>query len=343
MNEMYKITLIPGDGIGPEVVHSAKRVIEATGLEIDWDIVNAGADVYAKKGVLVPDEVFESIEKNKIALKGPITTPIGSGFKSINVMLRKKYDLFSNVRPVKTIEGTKTLFKNVDIVIFRENTEGLYSGVEKSISEDRAEATKIITKKASIRIVEEAFEYAKKNGKKKVAVVHKANIMKLSDGLFLNCAREVAKNYPHIELQEVIVDNMCMQLVMNPAQFEVIVTTNLYGDIVSDLCAGLVGGLGLVPGANIGENMAIFEAVHGSAPDIAGKNIANPTAIILSGAMMLNYLDEKEKSKQIMNAVFKTIGEGNHITKDLGGFASTTEMTDAIIENMQIDEGGKLG
>jgi isocitrate dehydrogenase (NAD+) len=331
---MYNITLIPGDGIGPEVTNSAKKVIEATGLKINWDIVNAGADVYTEKGVLVPDEVFKSLEKNKIALKGPITTPVGCGFRSINVALRKKYDLFSNVRPLKTISGIKTPFKDVDLVVFRENTEGLYSGIERSISNDSAEAIKVITRKASLRIVKAAFEYAVTNNKKKVTVVHKANIMKLTDGLFLDCAREVSKDYSHIELEEVIVDNMCMQLVMNPSQFQVIVTTNLYGDILSDLCAGLVGGLGVVPGANIGDNMAIFEAVHGSAPDIAGKNAANPTALILSGAMMLNYLGEKKKSDIIINAVLKTIGEGKYITKDLGGSSSTIEMTDAIVEKI---------
>ncbi|TCO68992.1 isocitrate/isopropylmalate dehydrogenase family protein [Marinisporobacter balticus] len=332
---MYNITLIPGDGIGPEVVSAAKKIVEATGLNVNWDIVNAGADVYKKTGVLVPDEVYESIEKNKIALKGPITTPIGSGFRSINVMLRKKYNLFSNIRPVKTIPGTDSPFKNIDLIIFRENTEGLYSGIEKKHSENVAEATKIVTSAASLNIINEAFAYARKNNKKKVTVVHKANIMKLTDGLFLDCAREVSKNYPEILLDEVIVDNMCMQLVMNPSQFEVIVTTNLYGDILSDLCAGLVGGLGLVPGANIGENMAIFEAVHGSAPDIAGKNVANPTAIILSAAMMLNYLGEKEKSNLIIDAVIEVIGEGKFLTKDLGGIAHTADITNAIIGKIQ--------
>ncbi|SHK48139.1 isocitrate/isopropylmalate dehydrogenase family protein [Paramaledivibacter caminithermalis] len=331
---MYDITLIPGDGIGPEVIDSAKQVIEATEIDMNWDIVNAGADVYAKKGILVPDEVFKSIERNKMVLKGPITTPIGCGFRSINVLLRKKYDLFANIRPVKKIKGIETPFKNIDLVIFRENTEGLYSGIEVKEQEDEARAIKVITKKASLRIIKEAFEYAQKNNKEKVAVVHKANIMKLADGLFLDCAREVAKSYPHIELQEVIVDNMCMQLVMNPSKYEVIVTTNLYGDILSDLCAGLVGGLGLVPGANIGRDMAIFEAVHGSAPDIAGKNIANPTAVILSGAMMLNYLGENKRSKLIVDAVERTIEEGKYVTVDLGGTASTTEMTKAIIQNL---------
>ncbi|QZY57531.1 isocitrate/isopropylmalate dehydrogenase family protein [Crassaminicella profunda] len=332
---MYKITLIPGDGIGPEVTTAARKVVEATGLKIDWDIVNAGLNVYKEKGVLVPDEVYESLEKNKFALKGPITTPIGKGFRSINVSLRKKYNLFSNVRPVKSIPGTSSPFKNVDLVIFRENTEGLYSGIENKLSEDSSEAIKIITKAASLKIAQAAFEYAANNKKEKVTVVHKANIMKLTDGLFLDCAREIAKNYPDITLQEVIVDNMCMQLVMNPSQFQVIVTTNLYGDILSDLCAGLVGGLGLVPGANIGEDMAIFEAVHGSAPDIAGKNIANPTAVILSAAMLLNHLGETEKSDLIINAVIKTIHEGKFITKDLGGLSSTMDITNRIIENIK--------
>lgn len=329
---LYNITLIPGDGIGPEVTSAAKQVIEASGVDVKWDIVNAGANVYKEKGVLVPQEVYKSIEKNKVVLKGPITTPIGCGFRSINVLLRKKYDLYANIRPVKKIQGIDTPFKDVDLVIFRENTEGLYSGIE-SIKEDgTTEAIKVITKKASLRIIKEAFKYAKENGKEKVAVVHKANIMKLTDGLFLELAREVSKSYPDIKLQEVIVDNMCMQLVMNPSKYDVIVTTNLYGDILSDLCAGLVGGLGLVPGANVGKDMAIFEAVHGSAPDIAGKNLANPTAVILSGAMMLRYLGELEKANSIIDSVQRTILEGKYITKDLGGSSSTTDMKDAIID-----------
>lgn len=333
---MYNITLIPGDGIGPEVINSAKKVIEATGINVKWDIVNAGEDVYRQRGVLVPHEVYTSIEKNRVVLKGPITTPIGCGFRSINVLLRKKYELFANVRPVKKMMGVDTPFEDVDLVIFRENTEGLYSGIERNKDNDGAEAIKIITKKASLRIIEAAFKYAKENNRKKVALVHKANIMKLTDGLFLNCAREVSKNYPDIELQEVIVDNMCMQLVMNPSKYEVIVTTNLYGDILSDLCAGLVGGLGLVPGGNIGKEMAVFEAVHGSAPDIAGKDLANPIAVILSGAMMLKYLGEIGKANLIIDAVEKTIKEGKCVTKDLGGSSSTTDMTDAIIENFTL-------
>jgi len=331
---MYNITLIPGDGIGPEVSEAAKSVVDATGLDINWEIVNAGEKVFKDTGVLVPNEVFESIEKNKIVLKGPITTPIGSGFRSINVMLRKKYDLYSNVRPVRSLPGINTPFKGIDLVIFRENTEGLYAGIEQELPDGTCEAIKRVTRKASIRIAQAAFEYAKKNNKNKVTVAHKANIMKLADGLFLNCVREVSEMYPGIELQEVIVDNMCMQLVMNPNQFEVIVTMNLYGDLLSDLCAGLVGGLGLIPGANIGKDISIFEAVHGSAPDIAGKNLANPIALILSSAMMLNHIGETNKAESIIKAVTKTIYEDKILTCDLGGKATTNEITKAIIKNI---------
>jgi len=332
---MHNVTMIPGDGIGPEITKAAKRVIDATGISIEWDVVNAGIDVYEKEGVLVPQKVFDSIEKNKIVLKGPITTPIGKGFSSINVLLRKKYDLFSCVRPVKTIPGVKVPFDDIDLTIFRENTEDLYVGTERMVAQDKAEAIKLISKQGSMRVIRAAFEYARKNNKTKLAVVHKANIMKMTDGLFLQCARDLSKEYPEVKLQEVIVDNMCMQLVMNPTQFQVIVTTNLYGDILSDLCAGLVGGLGLVPGANIGKDIAVFEAVHGSAPDISGKNIANPTAIILSGALMLEYLGEKEKADLIYRGVLNTIKQNKHTTKDLGGTASTREMAEAIIQNMK--------
>ena len=336
---MYKITLIPGDGIGPEVVESARKVVEATGLPVEWEVVNAGETVYKETGVLVPDAVFESIERNKIALKGPITTPIGTGFRSINVQLRKKYDLYSNVREVKNIPGIKTPFDNVDMVIFRENTEGLYIGIEEQIDEDTAHSIKRITRKGSVRIAKAAFDYAVKHGKKKVTVAHKANILKLSDGLFLNCVREVAKDYPQVELKEVIIDNMCMQMVINPSQFDVIVTTNLYGDILSDLAAGLVGGLGIVPGSNIGEDIAIFEAVHGSAPDIAGKNLANPTAVILSAVSMLNHLGEKERANMIIDSICEVMEEGKNMTKDLGGNATTTQITDAIIEKILNKKG----
>ncbi|TDT72523.1 isocitrate dehydrogenase (NAD+) [Hypnocyclicus thermotrophus] len=331
---MYNVTLIPGDGIGPEIAAITKKIIDATKVKINWEEVNAGIDVYEKTGELVPNNVFESIEKNKIALKGPITTPIGKGFRSINVQLRKKYDLYSNVREVKSFEGIKSRYENIDMVIFRENTEGLYIGKENKIDEETVEAIKVITKKGSTRIVKAAFEYAKKNNKKVVTVAHKANILKFADGLFLNCAREVAKDYPEIELKEVIIDNMCMQMVINPNQFEVIVTMNLYGDILSDLAAGLIGGLGMAPGANIGEDIAIFEAVHGSAPDIAGKNLANPTALLLSGISMLRYLGENKRADIILTALKETFKEGKVLTKDLGGNATTTEFGDYLVDKI---------
>lgn len=332
---MYNITLIPGDGIGPEISESMKKVVEATGIEIKWEEVNAGEAVYEEKGELIPDEVFQSIEKNKIAIKGPITTPIGKGFRSINVYLRKKYDLYTNIREVQTFDGLKTKFENLDMVIFRENTEGLYIGKEEMVNEDTAEAAKVITRKGSLRIAKAAFDYAKNNGKKKVTVAHKANILKLADGLFLDCVREVAKDYPEVQLEEVIIDNMCMQMVINPQQFEIIVTTNLYGDILSDLAAGLIGGLGMAPGANIGEDIAIFEAVHGSAPDIAGKNLANPTALILSAIGMLRYIGENDKAQVILDSVSAVLKEGKSLTKDLGGNANTSEITEAYISKIK--------
>jgi isocitrate dehydrogenase (NAD+) len=328
---MYNITLIPGDGIGPEISESMKQVVEATGIKINWTEVNAGLTAYEEKGELIPNEVYEAIEKNKIAIKGPITTPIGKGFRSINVYLRKKYDLYTNIREVQTFDGLKTRFEDIDMVIFRENTEGLYIGKEEMIDDDTAEAAKVITKKGSIRIAKSAFDYAKANGKKKVTVAHKANILKLADGLFLNCVREVAADYPEIELEEVIIDNMCMQMVINPKQFEIIVTTNLYGDILSDLAAGLIGGLGMAPGANIGEDIAIFEAVHGSAPDIAGQNKANPTALILSAIGMLRHLGEHKKAQVALDAIGAVLKEGKALTRDLGGMASTAEITEAYV------------
>ncbi len=332
---MNRVTFIPGDGIGPEVANAAKEIIDATGVAIEWETVNAGEAVFLEKGVLVPDEVYESIEKNRIALKGPITTPVGSGFRSINVHLRKRYDLYANIRPILSLQGERSRYPNLDLVIFRENTEGLYIGDEEFLDEDTVIARKRITRKGSTRIMESAFAYAKSNGRKKVTVAHKANILKDTDGLFLTCARAVAEKYPEIEYEEVIIDNMCMQLVINPYQFDVIATMNLYGDILSDLCAGLVGGLGLVPGANIGEDIAIFEAVHGSAPKMAGKNSADPVALILSGASLLDYLGETEAAEKVRNAVSSIVKEGIHVTKDLGGTASTTEMTAAIINRMQ--------
>lgn len=329
---MYHITMIPGDGIGPEVMAAARQVVEASGIDVQWDVVNAGADTFETTGALIPDAVIESIEKNKVALKGPITTPVGKGFKSVNVQLRKLFDLYANIRPIKKIKGIDTPFENVDLVIFRENTEGLYIGDETAINDNEVHAIKKVTKTGSERLIRKAFQYAQDHDIKKVTVAHKANILKKSDGLFLQVARDVANDFPNIGFEDLIIDNLSMQLVRNPSQFQLIATTNLYGDILSDLCAGLVGGLGVVPGANIGENIAIFESVHGSAPDIAGKGLANPTAAILSAAMMLDYLGEQSKSEEIIQAVELIICEGEKVTADLGGHATTDEMTSAIIE-----------
>ena len=333
---MRKITLIPGDGIGPEISKSVTDIFKAVGADVEFEIENAGENVYNETGELIPDSLYKSLEKNKIALKGPITTPIGKGFRSINVYLRKKYDLYSNIRPIRTLPGIKTKYENIDLVIFRENTEGLYIGEEKYENEQEtsAIAVKRITKKGSSRIIKAAFEYAKDNNLSKVTVVHKANILKITDGLFLDTAREIAKYYPGITTEEVIIDNMCMQLVMNPEKYQVIVTMNLYGDILSDLCAGLVGGLGLAPGANIGEDIAVFEAVHGSAPDIAGQNKANPLALLFTSIDMLKYIKENEKAVQIENAVLKVLEKGEVLTADLGGSATTEELTAEIIKKL---------
>ena len=331
---MQTVTLIPGDGIGPEITNAVTTILEKAGAQIEWDVQTAGTDVIEAEGSPLPDRVIESIKKNKVALKAPVTTPIGKGFRSVNVALRKSLDLYSNLRPCKNIEGIKTRYDNVDLVIVRENTEDLYAGIERQIDEDTAESIKIITRKASIRIAEFAFDYAVKNNRKLVTVVTKANICKLSDGLFLNCAREVAQKYPQIQFKEILVDNLCMQLVQNPEQFDVLVLPNLYGDIVSDLCAGLVGGLGVAQGANIGLNAAVFEPVHGSAPDIKGQNKANPTALLLSAIEMLKYIEQRDIAEKIEKALFKTIKEGNALTCDLGGSATTTEFTNAIIKNL---------
>jgi isocitrate dehydrogenase (NAD+) len=331
---MKSVTLIPGDGIGPEVAFSAKAVVDALNLGIEWEIVNAGKSVFDVSGVLVPDELYNSIKGNRVVLKGPITTPIGKGFKSINVMLRQKYDLFTNIRPVKSIMVSNRGFNDIDLVIFRENSEGLYKGVENEISDDEVHALKIVTRTASERIIRAAFDYALKQGRSKVTLVHKANILKKSDGLFLGIGEAIAKTYPSISFESVIVDNMCMQLVMNPNQFDVIVTMNLYGDILSDLCAGLIGGLGLVPGANIGSDIAIFEAVHGSAPDIAGKGLANPTAMILSAAMMLEYLGYTDEAIKIKRAVATVFANGVSLTPDLGGDGTTEKFTKVVILNL---------
>ena len=334
---MTNVTLIPGDGIGPEIAASLVDIFKAANVSIKFDIENAGIDIYNKTGSLIPDSLYESIEKNKIAIKGPITTPIGKGFRSINVYLRKKYDLYCNIRPSKSFKGIKTRYENIDLVIFRENTEGLYIGEEKwEDAEEResAIATKRITRKGSYRILKRAFEYARNNNLDTVTVVHKANILKITDGLFLEVARELSNSYPEINVEETIIDNMCMQLVTNPEKYKVIVTMNLYGDILSDLAAGLVGGLGVAPGANIGDDIAIFEAVHGSAPDIAGLNKANPIALLLSDVKMLKYLNMQDKASQIQNAINKVLNEGTVLTGDLGGTATTTEFTQKIIENL---------
>ena len=330
---MRTITLINGDGIGPEISEAVVKIIEASGLKIDWDVQTAGADVIEAEGTPLPERVLDSIKKNKIALKAPVTTPIGKGFRSVNVQLRKSLDLFANLRPCKNLVGVQTRFDGVDIVVVRENTEDLYAGIERQVDEDTAESIKIITRKASERICRFAFDYALKNNRKEVCVVTKANIMKLSDGLFLDTYRAVAKDYPSINQREILVDNLCMQLVQNPNQFDVLVLPNLYGDIVSDLCAGLIGGLGIAQGANIGEDCAVFEPVHGSAPDIKGQNKANPTALLLSSVEMLRYIGENGYAEKIETALHKTLKSGK-MTADLGGNLSTTEFTEEVIKNL---------
>lgn len=330
---MHKITLVNGDGIGPEISESVMHIIKASGLEIDWDIQTAGADVIGKEGTPLPQRVLDSIKQNKIALKAPVTTPIGKGFRSVNVQLRKDLDLYANLRPCKNLPGVTTRFDNVDLVVVRENTEDLYAGVEEQIDSDTAHSIKIITRKASERICRFAFEYARKNNRHEVCVVTKANIMKLSDGLFLESFRNVACEYPNISSREILVDNLCMQLVQNPARFDVLVLPNLYGDIVSDLTAGLIGGLGVAQGANIGLDCAVFEPVHGSAPDIKGQNKANPTALLLSAIEMLKYINENSYAEKIEKALFKTLSQGNK-TIDIGGSLSTSEFTNKVISNL---------
>lgn len=331
----HTITLIPGDGIGPEIVAATVRVIEASGVEIEWETHIIGAQALEKYGTTIPDATIESIKKNKVALKGPLGTPIGKGFTSVNVGLRKALDLYANVRPVKALPNVACRYPELDLVIVRENTEDLYAGLEHVVVPGVVESIKIITEKASTRIAKYAFEHAKLHGRKKVTAMHKANIMKLSDGLFLECFYNVAKGFPDIPADDKIIDNACMQLVMRPEQFDIMVLENLYGDIVSDLCAGLIGGLGLAPGANIGEQGAVFEAVHGSAPDIAGQGIANPTAIMMSGIMMLRHLGEMEAAKRMEDALMEVFEEGKIRTKDLGGTARTSEFASAIIEKLK--------
>src|SRR5215831_16330485 len=331
----HKITLIPGDGIGPEVTKAAVRILEATGLKFEWPTFQAGAEAFEKYGEYMPKELSESVERTRIALKGPVTTPVGGGFASINVTLRKQFELYANFRPIRNLPHIPTRYPEVDLIIVRENTESLYSGLEHEVVPGVVESLKIITEKASTRIARFAFEYARKNKRKKIHAIHKANIMKMSDGLFLRCSREIAKQYPEIAYAEHIVDNTCMQLVMNPYQYDILLMENLYGDIVSDLCAGLVGGLGLVPGANFGHECAIFEAVHGSAADIAGKNLANPTALIRSALLMLRHIGEPEAALKIRNGLERVYRNRDRLTRDVGGKAGTSEFADAVIEEMQ--------
>jgi len=352
---MYKVTLIPGDGVGPEVVDAARKCIEATGVKIEWEKVDAGADIMDKYGTPLPDKVIDSIKKNRIALKGPVTTPVGTGFRSVNVALRQKLDLYACLRPCKWYPGVRSRYEGVDLVVVRENTEDVYSGIEfeegkpetselinfiqtstnVKISDDSGISIKPISRRASERIIRFAFDYARKNNRKKVTGIHKANIMKYSDGIFVRVFHEVARDYPNIQAEDKIVDNMCMQLVQKPALYDVLVLPNLYGDIISDLCAGLVGGLGLAPGANIGEEIAVFEATHGSAPKYKGKNKVNPTAMILSGVLMLRHLGEEEKAERLENAVARVIAKGETVTYDLGGTAKTSQMAKAIIKNLK--------
>jgi isocitrate dehydrogenase (NAD+) len=333
----HHVTLIPGDGIGPEVSEAARRAVDATGAKIDWEVAELNSDLILKTGQSLPQSVVDSIERTGVALKGPVTTPIGGGYTSVNVGLRKRLDLYANVRPVHSLPGVASRFQdvNIDMVIFRENTEDLYSGLEHEVVKDVVTSLKVITRTASTRIAEYAFKFTAQTNRKKVTAIHKANIMKLADGLFLRCCREVASRYPEIEYKEMIVDNASMQLVMRPEQFDVLLLPNLYGDIVSDLAAGLVGGLGMVPGANMGEKQAVFEAVHGSAPDIAGRGVANPTAMMLSAVLMLQHLRELESAKRLQNAVEKIYAGKKNITPDVGGSASTTQFTDAVIAAMK--------
>ncbi len=328
--------MIPGDGIGPSIIDSAIKILDKAGCDFEYEFADAGLVALEKHGELLPQRTLDLIEKNSITLKGPLTTPVGEGFTSINVTLRKKFSLYANVRPVLSFKGTQARYDNIDIITVRENTEGMYSGLGQTLSEDgtTAEATSIITRQGAEQITTFAYELARKEGRKKVTIVHKANIMKSTSGLFLKVAREVSQRYPDINTEEMIVDATCMKLVMNPENFDVIVTTNLFGDILSDLCAGLVGGLGMAPGANIGKNAAIFEAVHGSAPDIAGKNLANPTSVILASIQMLEYLGMSDKAEMIRAAVSAVIAEGDRTTRDLGGTHGTTDFTQAVIDRL---------
>ena len=335
MTQTHTITLIPGDGIGPEVTDAVVSILEASGVAIDWERHEAGVVAVERQGTPLPDELIASIRRNTVALKGPVTTPVGEGFTSVNVGLRKALELYANLRPVANLPNVRSRFENVDLVIVRENTEDLYSGLEHEVVPGVVESLKIITERASTRIARFAFDYAARMKRTRITAIHKANIMKLTDGLFLQCARAVSRDYPDLQYEEKIVDNACMQLVMRPEQFDVLLLPNLYGDIVSDLGAGLVGGLGVVPGANLGEKVAVFEAVHGSAPDIAGQNAANPTALLLSGLMLLRHIGERTAADVIFGAVSRVLAAGTTLTRDLGGTASTTAYTDAVVREIQ--------
>ena len=332
----HRVTLIPGDGIGPELAEATRRVLDASGIEFEWEVVEAGEAMIARHGTPLPEAVLDSIKRNRVAIKGPITTPVGAGFRSVNVTLRQALGLYANLRPARSLKGLETRYHDVDLVIVRENTEDLYAGIEHMVGRDAAESIKIITRAASERIARFAFEYAVANGRHKVTAVHKANIMKLSDGLFLESCRTVAADSDgRIEFEDRIVDNMCMQLVQKPELYDVMVLPNLYGDIVSDLCAGLVGGLGVAPGANIGTEAAVFEAVHGSAPKYAGLNRANPTALMLSGVLMLRHLGHPEAATRVETALREIVAEGRATTADMGGPAGTSQFADAIVERLR--------
>jgi isocitrate dehydrogenase (NAD+) len=335
MAKPHRVTLIPGDGIGPEVCDAALRVVEAAGVAIGWDRMEAGAEVVAKYGTPLPEPVLQSIRRNGVALKGPVGTPVGEGFRSVNVALRQALDLYACVRPVRSIPGVPSRFEGVDLVLVRENTEDLYSGLEHRVAPGIVESLKVITERACTRISRYAFALAEREGRRAVAAVHKANIMKLSDGLFLECARRVAREHPKIAYEEIIVDNCALQLVRDPTRFDVLLLENLYGDILSDLCAGLVGGLGVVPGMNAGDDCTVFEAVHGSAPDIAGKRLANPCAVILSAAWLLRHLGESDAGAAVERAVHAALAEPRHRTRDLGGSATLDAITDAVVENLR--------
>jgi isocitrate dehydrogenase (NAD+) len=333
----YTISLLPGDGIGPEVAKAAREVIDASGVKIDWIELDAGAACAEKTGELLPEKTLATLEQTKLGLKGPITTPVGKGFKSLNVTLRQRFQLYASVRPIKSLPGIKTRFEDVDLVVIRENTEGLYAGLEHQVTPDVAVSMKIATDKACLRISQYAFDYAISNGRKKVTAFHKANIMKLTDGLFVNCAKRISEKYTdRIPFNDLIIDNACMQLVKDPTQFDVLVMENLYGDVISDLCAGMVGGLGVVPGANIGQSCALFEAVHGSAPDIAGKGVANPLALIMSGVMMLKHMGEFDAAKKIENAYIAVLSDGNPevLTRDIGGKGTTKSFVAALLKKL---------